>query len=166
MPWVAPLWVHPPSLRSIRLAICREFHKNFTTNQRKTNSRNTVEHQSSLKSSLMTSPTKFEVILISYSSTMHGNCSTNQRPGNGENSAGCDYPPHPNGFIHQVLGQSSKRFIRKCAETSKVWQLKLCSDKAKWYGIWNLMFLFGNSLIWHSFQSHNYTRTDIIQMQT
>ena len=40
---------------------------------------------------LMTSPTKFEVILISYSS-MHGNCSSNQRPGNGENSAESDHP--------------------------------------------------------------------------
>ena len=55
-------------------------YKNCTTSQRQTNSGNTVEHQSSLMSSLMTSPTKFEVILISYSSTMHGNCSTNQTP--------------------------------------------------------------------------------------
>ena len=43
---VGALWVHPPMLRSIRPAICRELHKNCTTNQR-----HTVEHQSSLKSS-------------------------------------------------------------------------------------------------------------------
>ena len=36
-----------------------------------------------------------------------------------------------NGFTHQVLGQSSQRFVWKCAETSKEWQMKLYMDKAK-----------------------------------
>ena len=71
----------------------RNTHKPI--NQRQTNSRNWTEHHSGLKSSLMISPTKFEVNLISYSTAIHGNCSTNQMPGNGKNSAENDHPPPP-----------------------------------------------------------------------
>ena len=107
----SPLGVHPPSSRSIRPAICREVHENCATNQRQTNSGNTVEHRSSLNSSLMTSsPTNFEVILISYSSTMHGNCSTHQRPGSGKNSAESDHPTPPE-WVHPPIFRSIQSAI-------------------------------------------------------
>ena len=115
-----PLWVQPPSLRSIWPAICREIHENCSTNQRQTNRGNTVEHQSGLKSSLLTSPPS----LRSFSSAIHLLCMETAWPISGQEMKRIQQKvtthPLPNGFTHQVLGQFSQQFVWKCAETSKV----------------------------------------------